>query len=143
MLFIFLSINDYFYLFPGRVNLLALRSSSSRKSSSKRQLPSSSHSRRTTSSRSQSSAKRPTFVATSVGSAKRRKKPSNKPRCAMVDCKKKLTLTNTFGCRCDLNFCPTHRHPEWHNCTYDYKTEGRRLLEKANPIVTVPKLPKI
>ena len=131
-------------LISGRSShLLPLRNSSSRVSSSgKRQQPSSSHSRRTASSRSQSSAKRPTFVANTIGSGRRRK-PSTKPRCAMADCKKKLTLTNTFGCRCDLSFCPQHRHPEWHNCTFDYKSEGRRLLEKANPVVTLPKLPKI
>lgn len=134
----------------GSGQILTLRSSSSRVSSSKqRQLPSSSHSRRTTSSRSQTSAKRPTYVANSLAptnsgsAARRKKKSSNKPRCALPDCNKKLTLTNTFSCRCQMEFCPNHRHPEWHSCTFDYKTEGRRLLEKANPIITLPKLPKI
>ena len=57
--------------------------------------------------------------------------------------RKKLNITNGFPCRCQRVFCAKHRHPELHACTFDYKEEGRRLLEKANPVVTFPKLPKI
>ena len=64
-------------------------------------------------------------------------------RCGGADCRKKLTITNTFVCRCSASFCPLHRHPESHACTFDYKTEGRRLLKAANPLVSLPKLPKI
>ena len=42
-----------------------------------------------------------------------------------------------------MAFCAKHRHPEAHACTYDYKTEGRKLLKASNPMITVPKLPKI
>ena len=64
-------------------------------------------------------------------------------RCGGADCRKKLTITNTFVCRCSASFCPLHRHPESHACTFDYKAEGRRLLKAANPLVSLPKLPKI
>ena len=57
--------------------------------------------------------------------------------------RKKLNITNGFPCRCQRVFCAKHRHPELHACTFDYKEEGRRLLEKANPVITFPKLPKI
>lgn len=35
------------------------------------------------------------------------------------------------------------RYSETHNCSFDYKKEGRKILEQANPVVTAPKLPKI
>ncbi len=66
-----------------------------------------------------------------------------RPRCALQECRKRLNITNGFGCRCQHVFCAKHRHPEVHACTFDYKEEGRKMLEKANPIVTFPKLPKI
>jgi len=64
-----------------------------------------------------------------------------KMRCYV--CGKKLGLTTTYECRCGGNFCPKHRYPETHTCSFDYKTEGRRMLARNNPVVTAPKLPKI
>ncbi len=45
--------------------------------------------------------------------------------------------------RCGNNYCATHRYAEAHGCTFDYKSEGRKILEQSNPVVTAPKLPKI
>lgn len=45
--------------------------------------------------------------------------------------------------RCGHNFCATHRYAEAHDCSYDYKSAGRRLLQEANPLISAPKLPKI
>jgi len=64
-----------------------------------------------------------------------------KLRCLL--CTKKLGLATTYHCRCEGTFCAKHRYPETHTCTFDYKTEGRRILERNNPVVTAPKLPKI
>lgn len=58
-------------------------------------------------------------------------------------CHKKLKLAETYLCRCGYSFCSVHRYPESHPCSFDYKTEGRRMLEKNNPMVIAPKLPKI
>lgn len=58
-------------------------------------------------------------------------------------CGKKTGLATSYSCRCSNNFCATHRYAEAHDCTYDYKTAGRRYLQDANPVVTAPKLPKI
>eukprot|EP01136_Pigoraptor_vietnamica_P026444 Opistho-1_new@81521 len=58
-------------------------------------------------------------------------------------CGKKLGLASNYPCRCGLSYCAKHRHAELHNCTYDYKSVGRRALEENNPVVTAPKLPKI
>ena len=77
----------------------------------------------------------------SAKGGKRKRTP--KPRCGHPECKKRLNITNGFPCRCQRVFCAKHRHPELHGCTFDYKEEGRRLLEKANPVITFPKLPKI
>nr|XP_033798236.1 AN1-type zinc finger protein 4 isoform X1 [Geotrypetes seraphini] len=58
-------------------------------------------------------------------------------------CGKKTGLAASFECRCGNNFCASHRYAETHNCTYDYKSVGRRYLQEANPVVSAPKLPKI
>ncbi|KAG8183310.1 hypothetical protein JTE90_026010 [Oedothorax gibbosus] len=68
------------------------------------------------------------------------KKKSYK-RCSL--CSKKTGLATSFTCRCGKNFCASHRYAELHHCSYDYKTEGRRLLQMNNPVVTASKLPKI
>lgn len=54
-----------------------------------------------------------------------------------------LNLCNFLISRCGNNFCASHRYAESHDCTFDYKTEGRKLLEQSNPVVSAPKLPKI
>ena len=66
---------------------------------------------------------------------------SKKIRCS--DCRKRLNITNVFICRCERKFCAKHRHAESHSCSYDYKADGKKYLEKANPIIPIPKLPKI
>lgn len=48
-------------------------------------------------------------------------------------CNRKCRLGGQFKCRCDLVFCGTHRYPDMHNCTFDHKAFGRKLLGKANP----------
>ncbi|PVD38525.1 hypothetical protein C0Q70_01141 [Pomacea canaliculata] len=58
-------------------------------------------------------------------------------------CAKKTGLATSYQCRCGNNFCASHRYAESHDCTFDYKSEGRKLLEQNNPVVTAPKLPKI
>lgn len=63
------------------------------------------------------------------------------PRCNV--CNRKTGLATSYTCRCGKLFCATHRYAELHNCTYDYKTEGRRILEQENPLVVATKLPKI
>ena len=83
----------------------------------------------------------PTFQTRPLSGPKKTR--SSKPRCPVPGCRKKLTITNSFTCRCGDLFCPQHRHPETHACTFDYKTEGRKILEANNPMISIPKLPKI
>ncbi|XP_010868308.2 AN1-type zinc finger protein 4 isoform X2 [Esox lucius] len=58
-------------------------------------------------------------------------------------CGKKTGLATSYECRCGNNFCASHRYAETHDCTFDYKSAGRRFLQETNPIVSAPKLPKI
>ncbi|XP_075239379.1 uncharacterized protein LOC142334936 [Convolutriloba macropyga] len=67
--------------------------------------------------------------------------PMKKPRCFV--CGKKTRIGATYSCRCEGVFCAQHRYAESHDCTFDYKSEGKKLLEYTNPVVTAPKLPKI
>ncbi|KAL1545720.1 zinc finger A20 and AN1 domain-containing stress-associated protein 6-like [Salvia divinorum] len=57
-------------------------------------------------------------------------------------CRKKVGLTG-FRCRCDVTFCGTHRYPEKHGCTFDFKSVGREAIAKANPLVKAEKLERI
>lgn len=57
-------------------------------------------------------------------------------------CNKRVGLTG-FKCRCEYVFCGSHRLPEEHHCDFDYKTAGRELLTKNNPLVVPAKLNKV
>ena len=91
--------------------------------------------------RSSAAKLRPSFQTRPLSGPKRKKTP--RKRCAEAECRKKLNITNSFSCRCEKMFCPLHRHPESHSCAFDYKTEGRKILKATNPLVSIPKLPKI
>ncbi|CAG7874451.1 zinc finger A20 and AN1 domain-containing stress-associated protein 4 [Brassica rapa] len=69
------------------------------------------------------------------------KQPPQRPnRCTV--CRKRVGLTG-FMCRCGTTFCGTHRYPEVHGCSYDFKSAGREEIAKANPLVIAAKLQKI
>ncbi|OMO49489.1 Zinc finger, AN1-type [Corchorus capsularis] len=59
-----------------------------------------------------------------------------------LTCKKRVGLTG-FKCRCGMVFCGTHRYPEHHGCTFDFKAMGKEQIAKANPVVKGVKLQKI
>jgi len=71
--------------------------------------------------------------------AKRRRK---KNRCPVDGCGKRLGLLD-ITCKCEQKFCMKHRHPEEHNCDYDFKRNGREKLAKDNKVVTGIKVDKI
>jgi len=48
-----------------------------------------------------------------------------KPRCP--ECRHKLLLTDIV-CRCGIQFCKSHRAPELHSCTFDFKKSGQEQL---------------
>ncbi len=63
-----------------------------------------------------------------------------KNRCTM--CNKKLGLLG-FECRCKLMFCSLHLNPETHSCTFDYKSEQCKKLEKTLVKVVADKVIRI
>ncbi|XP_060523254.1 uncharacterized protein LOC132700141 [Cylas formicarius] len=69
--------------------------------------------------------------------------PVAKKRSRCGECNRRLNITNIYSCRCGRMFCSQHRYSEVHRCTYDYKTEGRRLLEHQNPLVAAEKVKRI
>ncbi|KAK5854029.1 hypothetical protein PBY51_015133 [Eleginops maclovinus] len=82
----------------------------------------------------------PTYYLPPVKAPTGSKKKSTK-HCFL--CGKKTGLATSYECRCGHNFCATHRYAEMHDCTYDYKSAGRRYLQDTNPLISAPKLPKI
>lgn len=54
-------------------------------------------------------------------------------------CNKKVGVMG-FQCRCGGTFCGSHRYPEKHCCSFDFKGVGRNDLAKANPIVKADKV---
>ncbi|CAA3001138.1 zinc finger a20 and an1 domain-containing stress-associated 1 [Olea europaea subsp. europaea] len=56
-----------------------------------------------------------------------------------LSCNKKLGLTG-FKCKCDSFFCGTHRYPEKHDCTFEFKVPGREKIAKANPVIKADKI---
>lgn len=65
-----------------------------------------------------------------------------KKRNRCFSCRKKVGLTG-FECRCGGLYCGLHRYSDKHNCTFDYKADGREQLTKANPVVVGEKIKKI
>lgn len=47
-------------------------------------------------------------------------------------CNKKLKLMS-FTCKCEFKFCVAHQNPHSHKCSYDYKSENCKIIEKNNP----------
>ncbi|KAJ8933835.1 hypothetical protein NQ314_013757, partial [Rhamnusium bicolor] len=69
--------------------------------------------------------------------------PVIKKKARCNECNKRLNITNIYNCRCGKIFCSQHRYSEVHRCSYDYKTEGRKILEQQNPLVTAEKVNRI
>ncbi|EEB13978.1 conserved hypothetical protein [Pediculus humanus corporis] len=66
-----------------------------------------------------------------------------KKRMRCSQCRKKINITNSYTCRCGRLFCAIHRYSEVHNCHFDYKEEGKRILQETNPLIAASKLPKM
>eukprot|EP01027_Heterolobosea_sp_BB2_P005420 GEZU01008298.1.p2 GENE.GEZU01008298.1~~GEZU01008298.1.p2 ORF type:complete len:145 (+),score=39.43 GEZU01008298.1:314-748(+) len=72
-----------------------------------------------------------------------KKSPLKKTHVNRCFCCQKKTGLSGFKCRCGENFCPTHRYPEKHNCTFDFQGMGRDILAKQNPLVKTAKVDAI
>jgi hypothetical protein len=50
--------------------------------------------------------------------------------CSHLNCKRKLKIT-AFPCRCGKKFCDKHRVAEDHKCTFDFKEDFKKVLNKT------------
>ena len=75
--------------------------------------------------------------AEAAAAAADRPPQKNPGRCFV--CNKKIGLTG-FKCRCEYMFCASHRYPEKHNCSFDFKTLERQRLARNNPLVQADKV---
>jgi len=56
-------------------------------------------------------------------------------------CKVKKTPLIPFTCKCNYSIlCILCRHAENHQCNFDYKTYGKEILIKNNPIIINSKI---
>ncbi|OQR99361.1 hypothetical protein ACHHYP_06916 [Achlya hypogyna] len=65
---------------------------------------------------------------------------ANKRKC--WTCRSRLALA-PISCKCGYTFCPNHRYPEMHNCSFDYKRDGKRKLELLNQPFRSSKLVRV
>ncbi|KAL3499468.1 hypothetical protein ACH5RR_038561 [Cinchona calisaya] len=84
--------------------------------------------------------------SSSSAAAEQVAKPDEVPATAAVaksnrclSCNKKVGVMG-FACRCGSTFCGVHRYPEKHDCTFDFKGQGRDAIAKANPVVKGDKI---
>ena len=66
-------------------------------------------------------------------------------RCAVERCKKKIPVVDRLMCQChcEKHYCITHRFPENHNCTYDFRNSVDKdaVIEKIKCVA--PKLTSV
>lgn len=57
-------------------------------------------------------------------------------RCQHPQCRVKLTLASV-SCKCKMYFCSKHRYESEHGCTFDYKADGKKELQRymSTPVV--------
>lgn len=75
-----------------------------------------------------------------IDSIKKKQKRNQKNRCALCNCKLKIT---DIECRCEFKYCMKHRMPENHKCNVDYKEIAKQKIKKENPLVINEKIIKI
>ena len=68
---------------------------------------------------------------------KKKSKKNKKKRC--FKCNKKLGLI-PFDCKCGNFFCSKCRHPESHECTYDFRAQAKEQILKQNPVIKFNKI---
>ncbi|XVE75995.1 hypothetical protein DITRI_Ditri12bG0137200 [Diplodiscus trichospermus] len=82
----------------------------------------------------------PSVSAVEISTAAEQR-PQQQPNRCLV-CRKRVGVTG-FRCKCGITFCGSHRYPENHGCTFDFKKVGREEIARANPLVKAEKLEKI
>lgn len=66
-----------------------------------------------------------------------------KKRCEFKDCNKKIPFALDFKCRCEKVFCSIHKDSVSHECSFDYKSHYKEILEKENQPVIASKIEQL
>ena len=57
---------------------------------------------------------------------------------------RKISSLFSYSCRCGLNnLCQYCKMPEDHKCTFDFREEEKKRIDKNNPIIIGNKLDKM
>ena len=59
------------------------------------------------------------------------------------ECRRKISVTTSFVCKCGRALCASHRFPEDHACPFDHKAASRKVIEMQNPVVMAAKVDRI
>ena len=71
------------------------------------------------------------------------KKNENKKKCTSCGKSLKLIDISIGKCRCGHLYCKKHRFPEIHECSFDYRENNQKELQKIHKKVVASKLIKI
>ena len=66
-----------------------------------------------------------------------------KHKCCFEGCSKKIKLVEsiTNKCKCGHIFCNSHKHPESHDCQFDYKAAAAaEIMKNACPTAKLEKI---
>lgn len=83
---------------------------------------------------------RPPEAAEDVADEPPKKVQVNTSRC--WTCNRKIGLLG-FQCKCEFYFCAEHRMSDRHECTFDFKEQGKKKLIKDNPTIAPSKMESI
>ena len=67
------------------------------------------------------------LIAKEEKEPKKKEKKKKKKRCQECNCKLSLIV---YTCKCGHIFCHKHLNPHSHNCQFNYKQNGKNMLEK-------------
>ena len=70
-------------------------------------------------------------------------KDNSRAKIKCNECRKRLSLSNQFTCKCEKIFCSKHKYADMHSCSFDHKTEWKKIIEIKNPVVIISKIEKI
>jgi len=57
-------------------------------------------------------------------------------------CNRKIGLLG-FQCKCEFYFCSEHSSEKRHECSFDFKAQGKQYLTKANPTIAAKKIDSV
>ena len=79
-------------------------------------------------------------TATSLPQPNKMRKEESRLYCKV--CSRRVKISD-IPCRCGEPLCRAHNTPETHACTFDYKKNGKLLLNQQNPRISCNKVEQL